>query len=441
MNMPSKAGANEVRFGSRRLLERYDPALDEADRQPLLSYARTHWRALAAWGLAAALVFAFLVWAVWFAPSYFAPGPTDADLAPLKDTKPDVYVKALTDRATAQNAVRTTLIGAIAGAAFLTTGFFAWRQVTLSRLGQLTDRFTKCIENLGAESSAVRLAGVYGLEQLSADHRFRRPAAQVLAAFIRDASPLKADSQTSEAPPKARSEAGAPRARRLVPRRAEERVPREVQECATILISKGLWRRATSSPINLAGAELPQINLPGTDLRGALLYEANLRSADLRGTDLSHADLRDADLTGAYMLGAKLDGARLQGAILASARLDNATGVGVRFDHTDLRDAELGGAQLARANFTDANLAGLRAGSSTLTYAQFGAEEGSRGHGADLTGALFTGAKLTGADFTGAEVDKVASWDRAVVDATTGLPQAVLDRIDPRQSNSLDVSR
>lgn len=452
MTMPSKGGSNEVVSPPRRLLTPYDPALDDADRLPLWSFLRTRWKALVVWALAAAFVVAYTVWAIFCAPGQLAPVPD------LKGLNPNETVTAKISNANAQNSIRTTLIGAIAGATFLTTGFFAWRQVTMSRLGQLTDRFTKSIENLGAESSAVRLAGVYGLEQLSTDHRFCRPAAQVLTAFVREASPgLKADVRATETPPFAvstresppgtvivsvtpptatgvetTSQSPADSALRALSAQQEETGPQkavshEIQDSARILISRGLWRRAMKTPINLAGAELPEINLPGSDLTQASLPQANLRSADLRAAILSSADLRGADLTGAYLQWATLDETHLEGATLIGAWLNEANGFEPQFENADLYGVHLLRAKLIRANFRRARMGEvggkpLEAQGATLIGADFS--------DAELTGADFRGANLTDADFTNATLDNV-KWQGAKLDRTTGIPPSAQTQSKP----------
>jgi len=101
----------------------------------------------------------------------------------------------------------------------------------------------------------------------------------------------------------------------------------------------------------------------------------NLREIRLPRADLRAIDLRQADLTGAELTGAVLTGATL--------------------DHAQLADATLIGADLT---------------------------------GARLTGAVLTGARLHQADLTGADLREVTGLTgdqlaRAVVDATTALPE------------------
>jgi hypothetical protein len=123
------------------LLDRFPPALT-TDRQQGLDAIRVHWKAIALWSALAVLVLGFLAWAIFWAPGALTrPAPTDADLNGLP---PKERVTAQIAYATARNGVRTTLIGTVAGAAVLTTGYLAWRQVIVGRLGQLSADMKNC---------------------------------------------------------------------------------------------------------------------------------------------------------------------------------------------------------------------------------------------------------------------------------------------------------
>lgn len=87
----------------------------------------------------------------------------------------------------------------------------------------------------------------------------------------------------------------------------------------------------------LSDADLPGVNLKGSDLSYADLSAANLCGANLRGTDLSYCDLSqanltDADLRGSLLMSANLRGANLQGAKLEKADCDRNTHFPPNFD-------------------------------------------------------------------------------------------------------------
>ena len=114
----------------------------------------------------------------------------------------------------AENDARTTLAQIIAGFAVLTGLYFAWKDITataknlelanknfelanknleLTREGQVTERFTKAIEQLGAADndgkpkSELRLGGIYALERIARDYeRDHWPIMEVLTAYVRE---------------------------------------------------------------------------------------------------------------------------------------------------------------------------------------------------------------------------------------------------------------
>src|SRR5215217_2176981 len=66
---------------------------------------------------------------------------------------------------------RATLLQSILGLLVLTGAYMTWQQVRISREGQITDRFTKAIEQIGNEGKGleVRLGGIYALGRIAKD--------------------------------------------------------------------------------------------------------------------------------------------------------------------------------------------------------------------------------------------------------------------------------
>src|SRR5215204_6228213 len=105
------------------------------------------------WSTAAVAVGAFMLWLVLYAPSLFVPTPSHAELR---------QVDAAT-RLELQNDVRTTLLQGLGGLAVLVGAFFTYRQLHTARERQVTERFTRAIDQLGHENLDVRLGGIYAL--------------------------------------------------------------------------------------------------------------------------------------------------------------------------------------------------------------------------------------------------------------------------------------
>ena len=63
------------------------------------------------------------------------------------------------------------------------------RTFELTEQGQVTDRFTKAIEQLGSDKLDVRIGGIYALERVARDSARDHPTVmEVLTAFIREHS-------------------------------------------------------------------------------------------------------------------------------------------------------------------------------------------------------------------------------------------------------------
>lgn len=91
------------------------------------------------------------------------------------------------DRAAAEASTRTGLIAGLAGLGALGSLAIATRTYRLTQQGQITDRYTKAIEQLGSDKLDVRLGGIYALERIAADSPRDHPTVvEVLSAFVRE---------------------------------------------------------------------------------------------------------------------------------------------------------------------------------------------------------------------------------------------------------------
>jgi Pentapeptide repeats (8 copies) len=236
--------------------------------------------------LAGLAVLAGVMWAVWKLPSllYGNPGkPTN-----------DARLQAATS-------FRTALVAGLAGLAALGGLFFTNRTYRLTQQGQFTERYTKAIEQLGANDKLdVRLGGIYALERIAVDSKRDHPTVvEVLSAFVREHS--------QPATPPSRDAADA--SEEATPPSPMPRPPTDVQAAVTVL------------------GRLPQLrdvsrgDLIGAHLEGANLANAHLERANLAGAHLERADLSGAHLAGTIPLDAHLEEANLVGADLEGANL------------------------------------------------------------------------------------------------------------------------
>ena len=248
---------------------------------------------------------------------------------------------------TARDAARGRLLTLAAGLFAVGALVYTARNFTLSREGQVTDRYTKAIEQLGSDKLDVRIGGIYALERVARDSARDHPTVmEVLAAFIRE------HSQEGWPPP---DPGDGERARSTRP---------DVQAAVTVVGRRDAKRDI--EPINLTGANLNGANLTRANLTRAHLTDAHLDGANLTDADLTRADLTGADLTGAHLTRANLTDAHLIDAHLIDANLTRANLTRANLNYADLIGANLGG-----ADFTGANLMGTHLTRANLTDADF----------------------------------------------------------------------
>jgi len=202
------------------------------------------------------------------------------------------------------------------------------RTLELTEQGQVTDRYTKAIEQLGSDKLDVRIGGIYALERVARDSARDHPTVmEVLTAFIREHSHKQAP------PPDPDSQV------------QEQSTRPDVQAAVTVVGRRDAKRDIRGRPIDLTGAWLP---------------DADLSGANLTGANLSCANLSCANLTPAILPGAHLDYAILPDADVADADVARADLTGAILADADLADAWLDGAILTGADLTGADLAGAR---------------------------------------------------------------------------------
>jgi HAMP domain-containing protein len=238
----------------------------------------------------------------------------------------------------------TGIIGSFSGVAAVAAGAIAWRnlratqaKLDVDREGQLTDRFTKAIDQLASERTdaggkpipnlEVRLGGIYALESIARDS----PAdhwtiMEVLTAYVRE------NARWIEPSPAHRIVSSLEDAPVQEPQAPEELPPLRTDIQAVLSV---VGRRMRSADRR----EREGLNLKKTDLRKAYLNDAHLERAFLEGAHLEEAFLADDFLAETSRPGAHLENAYLVGANFGKALLRNA--------HLD--GAYLNGAHLERA--------------------------------------------------------------------------------------------
>lgn len=199
----------------------------------------------------------------------------------------------------------------------------------VTRKGQITDRFSKAVEQLGDDKMDVRIGGIYALGNIGKDATdYQQTVVDVLATYT------------------------------LEHTRKPRTTDALVKDVETALRVLGRVRPANpkSGWLDLSDARIDTAVLEDAYLARAGLVAVDLRLASLENADLSEADLRGAKLNSARLTGASLARANLNIAKLPHAFLDEADLTGANLTAADLTDADFTGAKLNGANFMHAIL-------------------------------------------------------------------------------------
>jgi hypothetical protein len=370
---------------------------------------RRRWLSLALVGVAGVVLLAAALWLfVAVLPQRLYPPLSNAELAGLS---PADQAARREGRDKLQNDARTTLLQGLAALLVLSgAGIGAavtLRQVRISqeqleharqqaqlsdeRLreqtavaqeGQITERFTRAVDQLGQpgpDRLDVRLGGIYALERIAHDSSTHRLAVfEIFTAFIRSHAPwpphlpgqYPADATIDQMPPLQTRAPDVQAALTTIGRRPTQKDDPHLDLNRTDLREANL-ARANLTRAWLEEANLTRARLDGADLTEASLVHANLTEAQLDHTNLTGAHLRRANLTKAWLHGAILTEAFLGGATLTEAWLGMANLTGAPLGHANLTGVELGhanltGAQLDHTNLTGARLGKARASSKTV---------------------------------------------------------------------------
>src|SRR5262249_680859 len=154
--------------------------------------------------------------------------------------------------------------------------YFTSQTLRTTQEGQITDRFTKAIAQLGDNNLAIRLGGIYALERIARDSASDHwSVMEVLTAFVREYSHGRSQ------PPWAWVSLLFAKDR-LPEDPTKPSPPADVQAILTVI-----GRRTRT----FENGESQRLDLHNTNLQGAVLWEAQLQGADLGKAQLQGADL------------------------------------------------------------------------------------------------------------------------------------------------------
>jgi uncharacterized protein YjbI with pentapeptide repeats len=376
------------------------------------------------------------------------------------------HATTFADLARAQSDARGNLVAALGVLAVLiggVVGFLNFREnqqqnlrtielnretLEVTERGQVSERFSKAIDQLGDERLDVRIGAIYALAQIAHDSaELHPPIMETLTAFLREHSHW----QPRFIEPTSESDQPLPEVTWPPPR-----LRADFQAVATVIGNRVLDHDRKGHGLDLREVDLGGAIIPGAHLEGANLINANLQYARLEGVHLQMArldsaylmraklkgaHLEEATLTGAFLMEANLDGALIIEADLSEANLEEASLAGTSLkrstlddvdlrrtrlfrlnpklgvqlaDRADLEEASLVRGNLTGVNLADVNLKGAKLTGAFLHEATFG--------GADLEGAVLRDAVLSGADLGGVAGLTQEQLDSAVCDRLTLAP-------------------
>lgn len=225
----------------------------------------------------------------------------------------------------AENEARKVIAEILGGACIIVGLFFTWQtfsntnaNLRISQETQITERFTRAIEQLGRADEqnkpnnlAIRLGGIRGLERIANDSEKDYSAIiDILSTYVRQNATWK--------------EGG--------PGLPLEQIPSPKADIQAIFSVLGRLSKSCNNGKDQC------LDLGGVDLR-----KADLRAGNFKGADFTFAHLEGARLKGVHLEGAMLMGANLRWAGLEQAHLQGANLTGANLDQATLTGANLKG--------------------------------------------------------------------------------------------------
>jgi len=328
---------------------------------PIVQFLSTHINSILII-LIATVVFIFALWKLplWQVDKY-------------KELKPE-------QTATLINEYRKTLAQIIGGIVLLFGLYFNFRAINytannliVAQERQITERFTRAINQLGDEKLAIRLGGIYALERIAKDsEKDHWPIMEILASCVRENASIHYNTNA---------------------KRDTTRIETDIQTILTVIGRRNTDYDTKDRILDLSATDLHGAKLSFGVFERANFYRTNFKKTDLRNAKLKGALFREADLCGANFIEADLGKTRLHGANLDSANLEGAI----------LQDATLWNATLRKAFLLDANLQGAALWGAKLQGADFG--------NAKLQRADFWNARLQGANLSNTNLEEAILWE------------------------------
>ena len=342
------ANGKRVRCPSDILAARGEHASGSLDERAVMNQRAIWLATLTACGLLLVLLGGIIL-----IPHLLYPPLSAADLRGIASAQVRIQLQQVQSQLA--NGARSVVLQGLAGLVLVVGAVATWWQVHISREGQITDRFTKAVDQLGNPNVDVRIGGLYALERIARNSAADRNAILfLLGAFIRTHAPWPV---------------GTPGGPEHPTPTVDEHLPWMRVRAADMQAAMGVLGRLPPSrdeqAISLSRVDLRSIALRDSRLSGSRFRYANLARSALGGVWLEHSDLTAADLRRAH----------LDHAHLARANLSRATLQGANLHRADLSYADLRGTDLSDTILDGTMLTGAQADKATIWPVGFDAEK------------------------------------------------------------------
>lgn len=215
-----------------------------------------------------------------------------------------------------------TLSQTVGGIVLVIGVYFTWRNLIATEDKQVTERFTKAIEQLGSEKPEVCMGGIYALERIANDSkRDHWIVMEVLCSFVRHRSSMDKN------------------------RGNQQTISKEIQAALTVIKRRKISQDPKQKVLDLSFSYLKGANLRGEGFKSIFLEKedfvrSSLREADFTGSNLELSDFTGSDLVGACFSKANLNSAAFTRANLLQADFTNASTTATKFKDANLSEVK-----------------------------------------------------------------------------------------------------
>lgn len=250
-----------------------------------------------------------------------------------------------------ENKLRDTLIKLFGGAIVIVGIYLTYRRILASERqaaafedGQITERFSRSIEQLGSvdekgnKNIEIRVGGIYALERISKNsEKDFWPIMEILTSYLREVS-LK-DKEFIEA--KVKDETLG---------LYEKVLSAEIQAAITVIGRRDItYEKKNKIGIHLAGSYLPYSIIYQPNFQDAIMSHVNFSKSLIYNANFEETLLNRSNFKGAYAFDANF-----KNASLTAANFEDTTISGSSFRGADLKSVKWIMADLKEADLTEA---------------------------------------------------------------------------------------